>query len=84
MEDGTERGEGGRYRERSMNRVSTRPIFLGGQSGTIGRVQGYNTLLATAELGYIHGAAAVKIGYSSISAFATRPERHLIGWVDRF
>ena len=37
-----------------------------------------------AKLRYIHGAAVAKIGYSSISAFATRPGRQLIGSVDRF
>ena len=29
-------------------------------------------------------AAVAKNRYSSISAFATRPGLHLIGWVDRF
>ena len=38
----------------------------------------YNSLLAIDKLRYIHGAAVAKIGYSSISAFATRPGRHLI------
>ena len=59
-------------------------MFWGGQSETIGRVQGYNSLLAIAKLGYIHVAAVAKIRYSYISAFATRPGRYLIGWVGRF
>ena len=44
----------------------------------------YNSSLAIAKVRHIHGAPVAKIGYSSISAFATRPGRHLIGWVDRF
>ena len=43
-----------------------------------------DSLVAIAKLRKIHGAAVPKIRYSSISAFATRPGRHLIGWVDRF
>ena len=50
----------------------------------MGRVQGYNSILAIAKLRYIHGVAVAKIGYSFISAIATRPGRHLIGCVDRF
>ena len=87
MEDGVERGEGGRHRERSMHASLDQAKYLGG-----GRVEPwigfkgslYNSLLVIAKLRYIHGAAVAKIGYSSISAFATRPGRHLIGWVDRF
>ena len=43
-----------------------------------------NSLLTIAKVRNIHGAAGAKIGYSSISAFATRPGRHLTGWVDWF
>ena len=50
----------------------------------MGRVQGYNSLLAIAKLRYIYGAAVAQIEYVCISAFATRPGRHLVGWVDRF
>ena len=66
-------------------RVSTRPnIFFfaewnHGYGSTI-----YNSLLAIAKLRYVHGATVAKTGYSSISAFVTRPGRHLVGWVDRF
>ena len=30
---------------------------------------------------YIHSVAVAKIGYNSVSAFATLPGRHLTGWV---
>ena len=68
----------------ACTRVSTRPIYIFWPSGTMGRVQGYNSLLAIAKLRYKHGAAVAKVGCSYISAFATRPGRHLIGLVDRF
>ena len=85
VEDGAERGGGGRHRERSMHASLDQAVFFIGQSGIMGRVQGYYSLISDlAKLRYIHGAAVAKIGYISISAFATRPGRHLIDLVDRF
>ena len=41
LEDGAERGEGGRHRERSMHASLDQAKFFFGQSGTMGRVQVY-------------------------------------------
>ena len=43
LEDGAERGEDGRHRERSMHASLDQAFFCWGRSGTMGRVQGYIT-----------------------------------------
>ena len=89
-----ERGKLGRWRRarrgwqasRAQHARESRPdkYLFWAEWNHVGRVQVYNSLLAIAKIRYTHRAAVAKIGYSSISAFATRPGLHLTGWVDRF
>ena len=89
-----QRGKLGRRRRarrwqasRAQHARESRPgqIFFFGQSGTMGRVQGYTIPYSRYPNSGIYTVLLwPKIGYSYISAFDMRPGQHLIGWVDRF